>query len=128
MKSPDLRGFSLQETNARRASGTQRVRIVVPSRCRDHHEEDTVTPRKATLRVAHQGNCPKASKTSLDSLRGCKCAPSYYVMHRDTSGATRKSARVKDRRLADKMLREKQVEIDKGHAGYQEQKSIAFPE
>jgi integrase len=83
-------------------------------------------PRKAALRVAHQKGCVHEHRTSLDSLKGCKCRPSYYVMSRDTSGATRKSARVKDRRLADKILREKQVEIDKGHAGYRVQRDIAF--
>ena len=87
-----------------------------------------MTPRKAALRVAHQGNCRNANKTALDSLQGCKCEPSYYVMHRDTSGATVKSPRVRNRREADKMLRAKQVEIDQGRAGYREQKDIAFPE
>ena len=55
----------------------------------------------------------------MTTVRSGKC-------HANVSGATRKSARVKDRRLADKMLREKQVEIDKGHAGYHEQRDITF--
>jgi integrase len=89
-----------------------------------------MTPRKAALRVAHQGNCPKANQTALASLKGCKCkpGPSYYVMHRDTSGATIKSKRVSNRRTADGMLRKQQVEIDEGRAGNEKQKNIAFPE
>ena len=39
-----------------------------------------MTPRKASLRVAHQGSCPNANATALDSLTGCKCKPSYYVL------------------------------------------------
>lgn len=86
-----------------------------------------MTPRKASLRVAHQGNCPNASKTAIDSLRGCKCSPSYYTMWRDTSGATRKGARVKDRGVADRALRKKQVEIDEGRAGAERQRNLEFP-
>jgi integrase len=87
-----------------------------------------VTPRKATLRIAHQATCPNASKTAIESKTGCKCQPSFYVMWRDPSGATRKSPRVRDRREADKMLRAKQVEIDQGRAGNLAQKNLAFPE
>lgn len=87
-----------------------------------------MTPRKADLRVAHSSKCPNATRTALDSLKGCKCQPAYYVQWRDPSGATRKSTRVRDRRLADKMLREQQVEIDRGNAGYVEQRDITFPE
>ena len=88
-----------------------------------------MTPRTASLRVAHQANCPHANRTGLDSLRGCKCkpGPSYYVMWRDTSGATRKSARVRDRRTADRALRAKQVEIDRGRSGAVREKNIDFP-
>lgn len=98
-----------------------------------------MTPRAASLRVAHQARCPHENKTALASLktcgddcspacRGCSCkTPAYYVLWRDRSGATRKSSRVRDRRLADKMLREQQVEIDKGNVGYSEQKTIALP-
>jgi integrase len=87
-----------------------------------------MTPRKASLRVAHQAQCPHANKTALDSLRGCKCSPSYYVTHRDASGATVKSARVKDRRVADKLLRAKQVEIDEGRVGVVPERNVTFPE
>jgi integrase len=69
-----------------------------------------------------------ATQTTLESLRGCTCKPSYYVFWRDLTGASRKTARVHDRRLADKLLREKQVDIDKGLAGYEEQANITFPE
>jgi integrase len=89
-----------------------------------------MTPRKASLRVAHARTCPLATLTAIESTsKGsrCKCQPSYYVMWRDPSGATRKSPRVKDRRVATMVLNEKQVEIDKGHVGYAEARDIAFP-
>jgi integrase len=88
-----------------------------------------VAPRKASLRVAHQTKCAHANSTSVESLNGCTCKqPAYYVLWRDSSGATCKSARVRDRRVAEKVLRKKQVEIDKGNVDYQERRSIAFPE
>jgi integrase len=89
-----------------------------------------MTPRTASLRVAHQRRCANANKTSPDSVDGCTCEKgkrAYYVMWRDRSGATRKSPRVRDRREADKLLRAKQVEIDQGRAGTAPQRTIAFP-
>jgi integrase len=85
-----------------------------------------VTARKASLRVAHGKGCPQGGKTSLDSLTGCNCLPSFYVSWRDASGAARKSPRVKDRREAEKALRAQQVEIDRGRVGTAI-KDIEFP-
>ena len=91
-----------------------------------------MTPRSASLRVAHQAHCPNASRSSLDSVdKACKaagCKPSYFTFHRGHDGRARKSARVRDRRLAEKMLRELQVEIDKGRAGWEEERNVEFPE
>lgn len=89
-----------------------------------------MTPRKASLRVAHQGNCPNASKTALDSLRGCKCkpGPSYYVSSRRSDGKVEKGPRVRDRGEADKALRRKQVEIDQGVLGVARAKDQTFSE
>lgn len=91
-----------------------------------------MTPRTASLRVAHQAHCPNANRSAVDSIdKACKasgCKPSYFTFHRGHDGKPRKSVRVKDRRVADKMLRELQVEIDKGRAGYTEESNLAFPE
>jgi integrase len=91
-----------------------------------------MTPRTASLRVAHQADCPHASKTSIDSVRrgrgGCKCQPSYYVMWRDASGATHKTPRVKDRRAAERARTKKQNEIDEGRAGVERVENRSFPD
>ncbi len=91
-----------------------------------------MTPRSASLRVAHQAHCPNATRSAVDSIdKSCKasgCKPSYFTFYRGHDGKPRKSARVKDRRVADKMLGEKQVEIDKGRAGYDESKPVPFTE
>jgi integrase len=76
-----------------------------------------MTPRKASLRVAHQGSCPNANATALNSLKGCKCSPSYYTLHRGRDGKAIKSARVKDRRVAGRALIALQFEIDEGRVG-----------
>lgn len=84
-----------------------------------------MTPRKASLRVAHQRTCPLASRTSIASVAkgaGCTCKPSYYVLWRDRSGATLKSTRVRDRRLADKMLTQQQAQIDAGNVGWDDRR------
>ncbi|HEY0416486.1 MAG TPA: hypothetical protein VGC78_08875, partial [Gaiellaceae bacterium] len=47
---------------------------------------------------------------------------------RGHDGKVKKGARIKDRRVAEKVLRELQVEIDKGRAGYQEERNMAFPQ
>ena len=75
----------------------------------------------STLRVAHSRVCPNVNKTSLDSLgraAGCTCRqPSYYTLHRDSTGRAVKGPRVKDRKVADQALRKLQVEIDQGRVG-----------
>jgi integrase len=99
--------------------------------------EDTMTPRKATLRVAHRRGCKNANQTSLDSLKGCTCklgpgkqGPSYYVFHRGADGKPKKSARFTDRRVAEGELHAVQVTLDERKLEYAEkpQKNIAFPD
>jgi integrase len=87
-----------------------------------------MSPRKASLRVAHAKACRNAGATSLDSLKGCRCTPSYYVFHRDRDGRPVKSKRVKDRAVADTMLRNEQREIDEGRGGTKRRKEIDFNE
>jgi integrase len=90
-----------------------------------------MTPRKASLRVAHASACPNASKTALDSTgrgSGCTCEPSYYVFSRDRQGRPEKTPRVKDRRVAERALTKKQFEIDEGRAGIAQPKRITFNE
>src|SRR5262249_9127464 len=64
-----------------------------------------MTPRKASLRVAHARACTNATASSPSSLKGCPCQPSYYVFQRDRNGRPIKSQRVKTRKTADAMLR-----------------------
>src|SRR4051794_32175936 len=90
-----------------------------------------MSPRKASLRVAHLRGCANASKTALDSVgrgNGCTCNPSYYVFHRNRDGRPVKGARVKDRRVAESALRLLQGEIDSGRAGLAREKKITFNE
>lgn len=90
-----------------------------------------MTPRKASLRVAHQRGCANASKTALDSVgrgSGCSCSPSYYVFHRDREGKPVKGERVKDRRVAGRALTAKQFEIDERRLGLARPKNPAFTE
>jgi integrase len=85
-----------------------------------------VSPRKATLRVAHRRICRNANKTALTSLKGCNCGPSYYVFQRDRDGKPEKSARVKDKRTAYRMLEIAQRELDEGRAGVKRKPKIDF--
>ena len=90
-----------------------------------------MTPRKASLRVAHQARCANASKSALESTgkgSGCTCSPSFYVMHRDRSEAVRKSPRVRNRAEAEKLLRQTQVEIDQGRIGTAPRKEVTLPQ
>ena len=73
--------------------------------------------RSASLRVAHQRDCPNATRTSLDSLEGCRCKPSYYTMHRDRTGTPVKGPRVGNRQVAERALRKLLVELDEGRVG-----------
>jgi integrase len=90
-----------------------------------------MSPRKASLRVAHQRSCANVSKTALESVgrgSGCTCEPSYYVFHRDRDGRPLKSKRVRDRRTAERALAAAQREIDEGRAGIAREKNITFDE
>ena len=87
-----------------------------------------MTPRKASLRVAHAASCPNRTKTSLASLRGCKCSPSYYVSSRRRDGSVEKGERVKDRQVAERALRRKQVELDEDRVGVSRAKNVTFRE
>jgi integrase len=73
--------------------------------------------RTASLRVAHQRACANASKTSLGSLDGCTCKPSYYTLHRDGVGNVVKGSRVRNRQVADRALRKLLVELDEDRVG-----------
>lgn len=87
-----------------------------------------MTPRKASLRVAHQGSCPNANATALDSLKGCKCSPSFYTLHRGRDGRAIKGPRVKDRRVAERALTAVQFEIDEGRVGQRRPSQRTFSE
>jgi integrase len=87
-----------------------------------------VSPRKATLRLAHQAKCRNANATALTSLKGCNCQPSFYVFSRDRDGRPQKSPRVKDRRTADTMLRDAQRHIDEGRGGVRRRPRTSFDE
>ncbi|HEU0246937.1 MAG TPA: hypothetical protein VFR38_07605, partial [Gaiellaceae bacterium] len=88
-----------------------------------------MSPRKASLRVAHQRACPNASRTALSSIgrgSGCNCEPSYYVQSRDRDGRPVKTKRVRDRRTADRALAAAQREIDEGRVGLARPREITF--
>jgi len=88
-----------------------------------------MSPRKASLRVAHSRSCPTATKTALSSVgrgSGCTCSPSYYVFSRDRDGRPVKGARVKDRKTAERALAAAQREIDEGRVGIAKPLSISF--
>lgn len=90
-----------------------------------------MSPRKASLRVAHARSCPNVTKTALSSAgrgSGCSCAPSYYVFSRDRDGRPVKGPRVKDRQTADRALAAAQREIDEGRVGIAKPKNITFAE
>ena len=87
-----------------------------------------MSPRRASLRVAHQHTCANATRTSLDSLTGCTCRPSYYVFHRARDGSSVKSERVTDRREAQKALTAKQAELDAGRSGVKRRPQVTFDE
>jgi integrase len=90
-----------------------------------------MTPRKASLRVAHQRDCANASKTALSSVgrgSGCTCSPSYYTFRRLRDGSVDKGPRVKDRRVAERKLTEVQFEIDEGRVGLRRPKHPPFAE
>jgi integrase len=85
-----------------------------------------MTPRKASLRVAHSRTCRNPNATSLASLKRCTCQPSYYVFHRDRNGVPIKSERVKTKRTAETILRRVQGNLDEGRAGIVRKPKIEF--
>jgi integrase len=88
-----------------------------------------MSPKKASLRVAHQGNCPNATRTALDSVgrgSGCACSPSYYTFQRGKDGRPIKGPRVKDRQTADRALTKVQREMDEGKVGVARPKMMTF--
>ena len=91
-----------------------------------------MSPRTASLQVAHQRDCPNESKTSLSSVgsgSGCKCKPRYYTFHRDERGRRIKGNRIGDRRVAEKELRKIQVEIDEGRTNFlRSRSSLTLPD
>jgi integrase len=84
--------------------------------------------RSASLRVAHSRSCPNYTRTSLDSLKGCRCKPSYFTAYRDASGRTAKGPRVKDRQVAERALRKLQVAIDEDRVGVARPEKVSFGE
>jgi integrase len=90
-----------------------------------------MSPRTASLRVAHQASCPNATKTALTSVgrgSGCKCEPSFYTFHRGRDGKPKKGERIKTRSVADKAVRKLQVEIDERRVGQTRPKDLTFGE
>ena len=87
-----------------------------------------MTARKASLRVAHARHCANANKSSLDSLTGCTCKPSYFTFYRGRDGRPIKGLRIKDRRVARQALTALQAEIDAGRAGFAKRKTATFDE
>jgi integrase len=88
-----------------------------------------MSPRTASLRVAHQGHCPNATKTALTSISrgsGCKCDPSYYTFRRTTSGKVEKGKRVKTREVADQALNKLRVQIDEKRADISKPTACSF--
>ena len=88
-----------------------------------------MTPRTASLRVAHQAKCPNAAQSTLTSVgrgSGCTCSPSYYTFHRNRDGKPEKGKRVKSRQVADRALNKLQVEIDERRVGQTRPKEITF--
>jgi integrase len=83
---------------------------------------------KVALRVAHGKNCVNATKTSLKSLEGCGCKPSYYTFHRDRNGRVVKGVRVRDRRVANQAATKLQAELDAGRVGIQQERNKTFAE
>jgi integrase len=81
---------------------------------------------KVSLRIAHAKGCANESKTSLDSLTGCTCKPSYYTFHRDRNGRVKKGPRVRDRRAADRAVTALQADLDAGRVGLREERHITF--
>src|SRR5262249_33665357 len=90
-----------------------------------------MTPRTASLRVAHQKHCPNATKTALASVgrgSGCKCEPSYYAFRRRRDGTVEKSERVKNRKVAERLRNRWQVDLDEGRTDTRRPNDLTFNE
>jgi integrase len=90
-----------------------------------------MTPRTASLRVAHQEHCDNRNRSALTSVgrgSGCKCEPSYYTFQRTRDGKPKKGERIKTRSVADKAVRKLQVEIDERRVGQTRPKDLTFGE
>jgi integrase len=90
-----------------------------------------MTPRTASVRVAHQGSCPNATKTALSSAgrgSGCKCEPSFYTFQRNREGKVEKGPRVKSLKDARAAMTAKQHEMNQGRLGIARPKEITFNE
>jgi integrase len=85
-----------------------------------------MTARKASLRVAHSRDCANANQTTIDSVKGCTCKPSYFTFYRGRDGRPIKSPRVKDRRTAERALTALQAGIDAGRAGTAKRRTVTF--
>jgi integrase len=68
----------------------------------------------ASLQAGHARSCKGGKRwTSFDSLNGCDCKPTYYVVVRD--GKRNHSERIgKSRKVAERALRKVDVQIDEG--------------
>jgi integrase len=69
-----------------------------------------------------------ATKTSLDSLVGCTCRPSFYTFHRGRDGKPVKGPRIADRRTAERGVTAAQASLDAGRAGVSKRKVVTFDE
>ena len=74
-------------------------------------------------RAATLGSISTAGKGS-----GCNCKPAYYVRWRDSAGFKKASARVRNRREAERMLTAKQHDLDQGRSEVQRERNMTFPQ
>src|SRR5262245_15148331 len=91
------------------AEGTKRVQSL--PLVSDSTEGKVTRMATVSLRVAHRKDCANASKTALDSLKGCTCKASYYTFHRDRSGRVVKGPRIRDKRVAEQTRTKLQADL-----------------
>src|SRR5438128_12627973 len=90
-----------------------------------------MTPRTASLRVAHQKGCANENRSALNSTgrgSGCTCSPSYYTFQRRRDGTVEKGERVKTLDVARRALTKAQVAIDERRVGVSRPKDVTFRE
>ena len=88
-----------------------------------------MSPRKASLRVAHERYCPNRTKSALSSTgrgSGCKCEPSFFAFRRNREGKPEPGPRYKSRKVAEAEVNRWQVEIDEGRAGVKRSGRMTF--